>query len=60
MKDQSSKDKITRKEAISKMGKYAMLTAAGTFFILNPNKAQAFFHRIQESCHGIKRLNSTR
>lgn len=42
MKDQSSKDKITRKEAISKMGKYAMLTAAGTFFILNPNKAQAF------------------
>ena len=32
---------ITRKEAIKKMGKYAALTAAGTFLILNPKKAQA-------------------
>ena len=32
---------ITRKEAIKKMGKYATLTAMGTFMILNPKKAQA-------------------
>ncbi|GAB5564775.1 MAG: hypothetical protein Wins2KO_18380 [Winogradskyella sp.] len=32
---------ITRKEAIKKMGKYAALTAVGTFIILNPQKAQA-------------------
>ena len=31
---------ITRKQAIKKMGKYAALTAIGTFTILNP-KAQA-------------------
>lgn len=32
---------ITRKDAILKMGKYAALTAMGTFMILNPKKAQA-------------------
>ena len=32
---------ITRKDAIKKMGKYAALTALGTFMILNPKKAQA-------------------
>ena len=32
---------ITRKDAIKKMGKYAALTTAGTFLILNPKKAQA-------------------
>ncbi len=32
---------ITRKDAIKKMGKYAALTAVGTFMILNPMKAQA-------------------
>ena len=32
---------ITRKDAIKKMGKYAALTAMGTFIILNPKKAQA-------------------
>jgi hypothetical protein len=35
---------ITRKEAISKIGnygKYAALTALGTYLILNPQKAQA-------------------
>ena len=37
-KDQN---KITRKEALKKMGKYAALTAAGTFLILNPKQAQA-------------------
>ena len=31
---------ITRKQAIKKMGKYAALTAIGTFAILNPLKAQ--------------------
>ena len=32
---------ITRKDAIKKMGKYAALTALGTFRGLNPKKAQA-------------------
>ena len=32
---------ITRKDAIKKMGKYAALTAFGTFIILNPKIAQA-------------------
>jgi len=32
---------ITRKHAIKKMGKYAALTAIGTFAILNTKKAQA-------------------
>ena len=40
MKKDSSKN-ITRKEAIKRMGKYAALTAAGTFLILNPKQAQA-------------------
>ena len=34
-------NKITLNEAIKKMGKYAALTAAGTFLILNPKKAHA-------------------
>ena len=34
-------DEINRKEAIKKMGKYAALTAMGTFMILSPKKAQA-------------------
>ena len=33
---------ISRKDAIKKMGKYAALTAMGTFMILSPKKAQAF------------------
>ena len=33
--------KIDRKQALKKMGKYAGLTAIGTFMILNPKKAQA-------------------
>ena len=32
---------ITRKDAIKRMGKYAALTALGTFMVLNPKKAQA-------------------
>lgn len=42
-KKQSSAE-ISRKEAISKIGaygKYAALTALGTYLILNPQKAQA-------------------
>lgn len=38
--ENKNNDQITRKEAIKKMGKYAALTAAGTFLILNPLKAQ--------------------
>ena len=34
-------EEITRKEAIKKMGKYAALTALGTFMILTPKSAQA-------------------
>jgi hypothetical protein len=38
------KNKITRKEAIQKIGnysKYATLTALGTYIILNPQSTQA-------------------
>ena len=41
MKKNNDTDKITRKDAIKKMGKYAALTAVGTFVILNPLKSQA-------------------
>ena len=37
-------EKITRKKAIKKIGnygKYAALTALGTYIMLNPKKAQA-------------------
>ena len=41
---QDKKQEITRKEAIQKIGnygKYAALTALGTYIMLNPKKAQA-------------------
>jgi hypothetical protein len=45
MKKQENKTQdITRKDAIKKIGdygKYAALTALGTYMILNPQKAQA-------------------
>ena len=41
MNNKSNNDQITRKEALQKMGKYAALTAMGTFLILNPMKAHA-------------------
>lgn len=44
MKDNNKTQEITRKEAIRKIGdygKYAALTALGTYMILNPKKAQA-------------------
>ncbi|WP_339341874.1 hypothetical protein [uncultured Polaribacter sp.] len=43
MKEESTenKDLVSRKEAFKKMGKYAALTAIGTFILLSPKKAQA-------------------
>ena len=41
MEQNKSKSEITRKEALQRMGKYAALTAIGTFLVLNPKKAQA-------------------
>jgi len=41
MKKENTTNKITRQEALKKMGKYAALTATGTFLILNPQKSQA-------------------
>lgn len=44
MKKNKNTEDITRKEAIKKIGnygKYAALTALGTYMILNPQKAQA-------------------
>ena len=40
-KKTTHKEEISRKDAIKKMGKYAALTAIGSFTILNPKKAQA-------------------
>ena len=39
--DKKNPDKITRKEAIKKAGKYAALTAVTTLIILNPKQSQA-------------------
>jgi len=41
MKESIKENKISRKEAMKELGKYAALTALGTFMILNPQKAQA-------------------
>lgn len=41
MNKKMPKNQITRKEALQKMGKYAALTAVGTFLILSPKKAHA-------------------
>ncbi len=41
MNKKNTDNQISRNEAIKKMGKYAALTAVGTFLILNPQKAQA-------------------
>lgn len=40
MRKQDPKVEITRKEALQRMGRYAALTAIGTFLILTPAKAQ--------------------
>ena len=41
MEKKITKNEITRKEALQRMGKYAALTAVGTFLILNPKQAHA-------------------
>ena len=41
MSKEENNTKITRKEAITKLGKYAALTAIGTFILLSPQKSQA-------------------
>ncbi|WP_189663225.1 MULTISPECIES: hypothetical protein [unclassified Polaribacter] len=44
LKDTKKTEDISRKDAIKKIGnygKYAALTALGTYLILNPQKAQA-------------------
>lgn len=44
MESKNNKELINRKEAIKKIGnygKYASLTALGTYLILSPQKAQA-------------------
>jgi len=43
-RNDTNKEEITRKDALKKIGtygKYAALTALGTYMILNPQKAQA-------------------
>lgn len=37
----TKKEKITRKDAIRKMGTYAAFTAVGTMVLLSPKAAQA-------------------
>ena len=37
----NNNDNLNRKEAIKKLGKYAAITAMGSFLILNPKRAQA-------------------
>ena len=39
--DKSQSNKITRKEALKKGGKYAALTAASMLMILSPKESQA-------------------
>jgi len=42
MKKRTKKKKnLSREEAIKKLGKYAVVTALGTFMLLNPQQAQA-------------------
>lgn len=39
-KSHKNNNDITRREAVSKLGKYAALTAIGTLIVLNPSQAQ--------------------
>lgn len=41
MNKENSNNQITRKEALKKMGRFAAITAVGTFLILSPKKAHA-------------------
>jgi len=50
-KKQDSPEEITRKEAIKKIGnygKYAVLTALGTYMILNPQRPKQAHHQFKE------------
>ena len=38
----NKKEKISRKKALKKLGKYAGLTAIGTILLLTPNESAAF------------------
>jgi hypothetical protein len=52
----NNNQEITRKEAIKKLGnygKYAALTALGTYLILNPQKAQATSHAPEDAGAGF-------
>ena len=52
-------EKISRQEAIKKMGKYAAFTALGTMIMLSPKKAQAqscsTFQGSKSKGFGVKR-----
>ena len=41
MKKGKIQNRITRREALKKTGKYAAATAAATFILLNPKQSQA-------------------
>lgn len=41
MNKNKKENQITRKEALKKMGRYAGITALGTFLILSPKQAHA-------------------
>jgi len=41
MKENKTKNEISRKDAITKISRYTAMTALATFMILNPQKAQA-------------------
>jgi hypothetical protein len=47
---------ITRKQAIKKMGKYAALTAIGTFAILNPKKSSSLVDATSTWSMGLKTI----
>ena len=49
-------DDISRKDAIKKMGKYAALTAMGTFMILNPTKGTSYIWTFGPRWFLIKQL----
>lgn len=44
-KKYNHRDAISRQQALKKLGKYAALTALGTFIILNPKIVTKGYHR---------------
>ncbi|QDO93665.1 hypothetical protein FNB79_06645 [Formosa sediminum] len=59
MKEETKHTKITRKEAVKKMGKYAAFTAIGTFAVLNPLKAQTTSEPIGPGGGGFGRTTTS-